>query len=153
MKRLLLVGALGLTVMATGLRAEEKGTKYGNGVTLSTSVTVAELLATPDAYLGKTVRVDGVVASVCEHMGCWIQIADHEGAPGIQFKVEDGVIVFPKDGQGRRASAEGVFESMPAETEHAAANASGAHEHGDPKEATPVEPPQYRVKATGAVLF
>lgn len=148
MKRLLLGAALGALAMSVGLASGEEGTKYGNGVTLTQAVTVADLLARPEQYLGKTVRVDGVVGSVCQNMGCWIQLADGEAGPGIQFKVDDGVIVFPKDGKGRRASAEGVFDAMPDEPEHAGHTTDATHEHPAATEA-----PKYRVKATGAVIY
>lgn len=155
--------------------AEEKGTVFGTGVKLQTAVKVADLLAAPEQYLGKTVRVDGTVKAVCQNMGCWIQIADAPDGPAVQFKVDDGVIVFPKDAAGRRASAEGTFEAMPAEEDHEAAHAKEAAQHAEhgkqpeaaqhaghaehakqPEAAKPAaaaEPPKYRVKATGAVIY
>lgn len=152
---------LGLMVASTfGLFAEEKGTTYGTGVKLTTATKVADLLAAPDQYLGKQVRVDGTVKAVCQNMGCWIQIADDEKSEGIQFKVDDGVIVFPKDAKGKRASAEGTFERLPAEGEGEAA-ADQAKEHADhakehaehAKVAADVKPPAFRIKATGAVIY
>lgn len=148
--------AVAASALVAGTPAEEKGTKYGAGVTLEAGVTVADLLASPDRYLGQTVRVDGIVRSVCQNMGCWMQIADAEQGPGIQFKVDDGVIVFPKDGKGRRASAQGVFERMPAQEEHAEHADHAAPEASTPTaqpEAATVEPPKYRVKATGAIVY
>jgi hypothetical protein len=147
-----------LLVCAAIAAAEEKGTKYGAGVTLEQSVTIAELLANPDTYVGKTVRVDGVVKAVCQNMGCWMEIADTDQSAGIQFKVDDGVIVFPKDGKGRRASAQGTFEVAPAADEHAEA-------HAHPQAAVPADHAahmaeaanavgtKYRVNATGAVVY
>jgi len=162
------------------LAAEEKGTTFGTGVKLQTAVKVADLLAAPDQYLGKTVRVDGTVKAVCQNMGCWIQIADAPDGPAVQFKVDDGVIVFPKDAAGRRASAEGTFEAMPAEEDHEAGHATTPDQHAEhakaaaqhaehakeaaqhaehakqPEAAKPAaaaEPPKYRVKATGAVIY
>ena len=150
---------LGFMVAATlGLSAEEKGTTYGTGVKLTTVTKVADLLASPDQYLGKHVRVDGTVKAVCQNMGCWIQIADDEKSEGIQFKVDDGVIVFPKDAKGKRASAEGTFERLPAEGEAAAADvkehADHAKEHAEQaKDAAAAKPPAFRIKATGAVIY
>jgi hypothetical protein len=150
MKRLLM--ALGVAIVASaGLVAEEKGTIYGDGVKLTTSVKVADLLATPDQFLGRKVRVDGTIRAVCQSMGCWIQLADAEQSDGIQFKVDDGVIVFPKDAKGKRASAEGTFEKIAADAEHEAEHAADAqHAANQP----PVsQPPKYRIKATGAVIY
>jgi hypothetical protein len=158
--RIIPFASVALLVCAVGVAAEEKGTKYGAGVTLEQGVTVAELLAKPETHLGKTVRVDGVVMAVCQNMGCWMEIADNEQSPGIQFKVEDGVIVFPKDGKGRRASAQGTFEVAPSADEHAAehteehAQAPNPSEHEKHMaEAAKATGTKYRVKATGAILY
>lgn len=128
--------------------SEEKGTKYGTGVTQETAVKVADLLASPETYLGKTVRVDGVVQAVCQTMGCWIQLGDDENGKGIQFKVEDGVIVFPKEGKGRKASAEGTFEQIATGDAHEAEHAKETM-----KQTGAAEAPKYRIKATGAIIY
>ncbi len=146
MKRMLIAGIVMLMGMSVGA-VEEKGTKYGAGVTQQSAVKVADLLASPETFLGKTVRVDGIVQAVCQNMGCWIQIGDDEQSKGIQFKVDDGVIVFPKDGKGRKASAEGTFEKVAAGTSEEAAHA----EHT--KDAKPADAPAYRIKATGAIVY
>lgn len=140
MKRALLLVTAFCAVSVVAAAGAEKGTKYGEGVKLATSVKVADLLATPADYIGKTVRVDGIVRGVCQAMGCWIQIADDEKSHGIQFKVDDGVIVFPKDAKGRRASAEGTFETIGEDSEDAAAESKDAA-------------PKYRIKATGAIIY
>jgi len=147
MKRVLLMACVAC-LAATSAAAEEKGTKYGAGVSQQTSVKVADLLAAPDTYLGRTVRVDGVVQAVCQTMGCWIQLGDDEKGAGIQFKVDDGVIVFPKDGKGRMASAEGTFEKIPTGDAHEAEHAKETM-----KETSATEAPKYRIKATGAVIY
>ena len=90
--------------------------------------------------------MDRIVSAVCQTMGCWIQIADDEKSAGIQFQVEDGVIVFPKDAKGRRASAEGTFEAIGMDS-HEAEHAS------EVAKATGKEPPKYRIKATGAIVY
>lgn len=113
-----------------GLALASEGTKYGEGVTLSTATPIADILAAPETYLGKTVRVDGTVSAVCEEMGCWIELSDPALKKGLRFKVEDGVIVFPVSAKGRQASAQGAVEKL-----------------GEGERAT------YRVKATGAVVY
>lgn len=154
MKRVLLVCCL-VTLAGSLASAAEKGTRYGAGVTQETAIKVADLLAAPERYLGKTVRVDGVVQAVCQNMGCWIQIGDDEQGKGIQFKVDDGVIVFPKDGKGRKASAEGTFEKIDAGAPEEAAHAEHAKDAKDAKAADvqPAAAPAYRIKATGAIIY
>jgi hypothetical protein len=99
------------------------GTAYGSGVSLDQAVPIDELLANPKDYVGKKVRVDGIITGVCKNRGCWMQVSDENGK-GLRIKVEDGVIVFPATSMGHRASAEGVFEAIPVKTEH-------AHHEGD----------------------
>lgn len=107
---------------ASGDAAEEGTAIYGAGVTLEETTPIADLLADPDAYLGRRVRVEGRVTDVCPKAGCWMELAaagdrmpaGEEGAEGptLRIKVEDGVIVFPADAHGRAAVAEGVVEAV-----------------------------------------
>jgi len=80
--------------------------KYGQPLALKDEVKVAEILANPDAYAGKKVRVKGLVTEVCEERGCWIKIGADKKE--IMFKVEDGVIAFPMDAKGGTVVAEGT---------------------------------------------
>jgi hypothetical protein len=131
-----------------------QGTKYGEGVKLTTATPIETLLSDPGAWLGRTVRVDGIVTNVCEHAGCWLEISDEKSGKGVRFKVEDGVIVFPLTAKGHRASAEGTFELVQTTPDqHAAQDKEKDHaahaEHGDSKAAGP----SYQVRATGAVVY
>jgi len=129
-----------------GLRAGE-GTTYGAGVTLKEATPIETLLANPDAYAGKKIRVDGVVSAVCQEMGCWIELSDPKLGKGLRFKVDDGVIVFPVSAKGKRASAEGTFEKIDLAK---ASQHETADMKADPKAATTVT---YLVRATGAVVY
>ena len=122
--------ALVACVVTSGAAMAGDGTKYGDGVTLEAATPIADILKAPEAYLGKTVRVDGTVSAVCEEMGCWIELTDPAIKKGLRFKVEDGVIVFPLSAKGKQASAQGALEKI-----------------GEGESAT------YRVKATGAVVY
>ncbi len=83
---------------------------YGDGVKLEEATPIAKILADPDSYVGKTVRVDGGVLDVCPRKGCWIEVGD-EGE-SIRIKVDDGVIVFPAAAQGKIAAAQGEVEAI-----------------------------------------
>jgi hypothetical protein len=56
--------------------------------------------------------------------------------------------VFPKDGKGRKASAEGTFEKIAADDSHEAEHAKETMKQSGASEA-----PKYRIKATGAVIY
>ncbi len=82
----------------------------GKGVTLEDSTPIAAILADPDAWIGKRVRIEGGVLDVCPMKGCWAQVGDDEAS--LRVKVEDDVIVFPADSTGRIAAAEGIVEAI-----------------------------------------
>ena len=97
---------LTLLLTATLLFAAE-GKKYGKKITVKKATSISSILADPKKFDGKRVMVEGVVTDVCQHMGCWINVAEKEGGESIKFKVEDGVIVFPKDSKGKTAKIQG----------------------------------------------
>lgn len=81
---------------------------YGKGLTLTKATGIAEILKDPVSFKGKRVLVEGRITDVCRMRGCWIQIADSTGAAEIRFKVEDGVIEFPRSVKGMQVRAEGI---------------------------------------------
>ena len=127
MKRCVVIAA----VIAGLVMPAAAGTvSYGDGVTLSESTDISRLLAEPDQYVGKMVRIDGVITAVCKKRGCWMQITDPDSGRGVRIKVEDGVMVFPYESMGHNASAEGVFEAIELTPEQVAARAASAgHDH------------------------
>jgi flavin-dependent dehydrogenase len=99
--------------LAAGLQAAEKA--YGSGVALTETTSVARILADPDAYVGKRVRIEGKVVDVCPMKGCWMELEEKDGGARLRIKVDDGVIVFPVDSKGKLAVAEGTVEAIPME--------------------------------------
>ena len=140
--------AMVVAVMALG-GTVGADTKFGAGVTLTKATPISELYASPEKFVGKTVRVDGVVTAVCTAEGCWLAL----GAPGnpdqaVRFQAEhDGKIAFPISLKGKTASAEGVFVKIGADGH--AKEAAGEHAHAQPKAADFGS--RYQFKVTGAV--
>jgi hypothetical protein len=137
-------------VLASGLlvtSAAGEETKLGGGVTLKEATPIKAVIERPDEFVGKTIRVDGVATGVCQHMGCWMAVADESDAKGatVRLKVDHGGgIVFPVTAKGKQVSAEGVFEIATGEE---AKEAAGEHAKHDAK-ASKV----YQLKATGALI-
>lgn len=156
-RRMLAVGVVAVLVGLAGTaQAAEEGKKYGEGVTLTTATPIATLLATPESYVGKKIRVDGVVKAVCEEMGCWIELTDPDGTKALRFKVEDGVIVFPVSAKGRKASAEGTLVKVEAPAtagEHDVMHAADGKEAPKPAAPGAATTVTYLVRATGAVVY
>ncbi len=86
---------------------------YGAGVTVPEKTPIANILADPDAYVGKTVRIEGRVVDVCPVKGCWMEMTQEGDGRTLKVKVDDGVIVFPVTAKGKLAVAEGVLEAIP----------------------------------------
>ena len=79
---------------------------YGHGVHDGDSYPVDDLLADPASFEGKTVRVGGELASVCQAVGCWIRLGSAES--NLLVQVKDLAFHVPKDATGD-AVAEGVL--------------------------------------------
>jgi hypothetical protein len=100
-----------LAALALASVAGAEPQSYGAGVQTAEVTSVAKILADPDAYVGKKVRIEGKVTDVCPMAGCWMEVDD--AGKTIKVKVDDGVIVFPTAAKGQPAVAEGVVEAIP----------------------------------------
>ena len=168
MKRFLILSVVMLAGYSIPVAAGDGVGTYGDGVTLTEAVAIDTLIGNPDEYIGKTVRVDGVITAVCKKRGCWMQVTDKDSGNGVRIKVEDGVIVFPYESMGREAAAEGVFEAIKLTPEQIEARSAAAHNHGEgetcdrsgPKgegagagcDAPAVNEYVYLIRGTGAVI-
>lgn len=87
-------------------------TDYGTPFTAETAVTpAADLLARPADFVGKSVRVEGRVADVCQKMGCWMVIA--EGDQSMRVLMKDHAFSVDKQGAGSTCLVDGVVEAKP----------------------------------------
>lgn len=132
------------------------GKVYGAGVSGGSTLPMAEFLADPASYVGQTVRVQGPVARVCRHAGCWFDF-DAGGGDLLRLKVVEGEIVFPISLEGQVAMAQGVVEALPlSHAQSAAYLEAEARRRGqdfDPA-AVPAEGmTTYRIMGTGVVVL
>jgi hypothetical protein len=136
MRRLtaILLSVAALVAASPAVAAE---TTYGAGVGKAQVVPISELLARPEKYVGKPVRVEGLVTAVCAKRGCWMELASDKEFQSIKVKVDDGVMVFPMEAKGKVAAAEGIFTRVDVPA--------------DPKTGTGPEI-IYRIQGTGAVV-
>lgn len=105
--RILLVTLLAVLVAGGAVAGE--GKTFGKGVAAADTVKVSDLMAHPDAWVGKTIRLQGKAVGVCEHRGCWINLASDVEGQVVRVKVKDGEIVFPPEILGDMVVAEGVW--------------------------------------------
>ena len=134
---------------------KDTGKVYGEGVSAADTMLVSVLLADPEAYIGKTVRVKGTAVGVCAHRGCWINIASDTEGETVRVKVQDGVIVFPEEIVGDLVVAEGVWTANELTMEQTkkvcAAQAREEGKEFDEGEVTSCMT-MYQISGTGAVV-
>lgn len=153
------------TLLIVSLSVATRGAEtFGSAPTVKEATPIAELLAKPADFQGKTVRVEGVVTAVCTMMGCWMALtpSDAPKGPTILIKVDDGVIVFPTSARGKRATAQGVVERVgTADAEGQEAAREHAEHQGGAKTGDAASPPSptgngatsWQIKATGAIVY
>ncbi len=134
----------------------DHGKSYGQGLTGEDTIAISELLAHPDKYIDKTVRVEGTVTGVCEKRGCWMSIASDKEFESLRIKVKDGEIVFPANAKGKRAIAEGTFMKIELTLEQTIRRAKHhAEEHGESFDPASITAPEsfFQIAGTGAIIF
>jgi hypothetical protein len=147
MKNALIAGVVGLIALSSMAMAQLEE-KLGAGVTLRESTSIADVVKSPESFVGKTIRIDGTATAICQHMGCWMAVSEsaNADAPTVRLKVDDGVIVFPVKAKGKAVSAQGVFERVAATDAEGREAASEHARHQAQAAAT------YQLKATGAII-
>jgi hypothetical protein len=149
MKRILvLILVLALPVLAAEMN-------LGKPIDVKQTTTIKELLTNPDKYLGKDVKIEGEITAVCQNMACWINVKDGSTPETITVKVNDGEIVFPKDGAGRKVVAQGRFEKLDMTKEQYIAylqhQAIESHTKIDTSKISAAQA-VYRIKGSGAMV-
>jgi hypothetical protein len=138
---------------ATTKAVEEK--KFGAGVSLTETTTIEQLLANPNAFKGKTIRVEGTVTDVCPKRGCWFELAGDKPGQKVRFKVTDGEMVFPMDSKGMYAVAQGQVAVKDMTLEETKQYAEyQAKEYGKPYDPASITQPMQnvRIDGTGAIF-
>ena len=147
----------GQSAEATAVESYAGGesTVYGAGVDEIESVSISSIAANPEAYAGKTVRVEGMVTDVCSNKGCWLELAGGQPGEKARFKVNDGEMVFPTSAKGKSAVAQGTVVTQQLTLEETRAmEAHFAEDAGrdfDPESITEGKT-VFRIQGTGAVI-
>ena len=143
--------SLGIALAVVFAGHAQQPQSFGTGVSLTENTPLVRLIERPADFEGKTVRVEGTVQAVCQHMGCWMAFAADNAPNGrtLFVKVDDGVIVFPVSAKGRRAVAQGVMQRIGKGGEEQQA----AAEHDKQASAAAEAPTAWQLKATGALVY
>ena len=122
--------------------------KFGKPLAGLPAVTVAQLVASPQTYAGKTIRTEGRIAAVCAEKGCWMTLG--ESARPIRVTFESYAYFVPKNAAGSTARLEGVFKV--AKIPEATAKHYAGETPGGRPEAVRGEQQELSIVATGVEL-
>ena len=83
--------------------------KRGDLVGKAKAVSLAKVLKKPADYVGKSVRVEGVIVRSCKMEGCWMELAPTKDSAAVRIKMKDHAFFVPLDAAGLKARVEGVM--------------------------------------------
>lgn len=145
--------AAALALIPAIIYAQE--TVYGKGTTAQETTAISAIYDDPSSYVGKTVKVEGLIVDVCSRRGCWMSIASDRAFETLRIKVADGEIVFPITARGSKAVVQGKVQEIRMSREQALEFAKHqAQESGKKFDPSTVTGPTvlYQIYATGAVI-
>ena len=105
MPLIILVSVLFLSLFTTGCSAGGIG-KYGQPIANRNITAIKDVLASPKAYEGKIVTIDGKIANECS-TGCWFFVKVNEGDLSIYVDTGKSGFAIPQH-VGRKVLVEGV---------------------------------------------
>ena len=153
-RTLLVVAACVVAALGTPM-SFASDTGFGEPLSDAVAVRIAELTANPDSYVGRHVKVVGLVDDVCPMKGCWVDILERQSSETIRLKVQDDVIVFPAEAKGREIVAEGTLRRIDLSPRQAVAwLRHAAVERGEAfvEPADPAPLTVYQIEGRGAVV-
>lgn len=102
------------------------GQRYGQALSDRPTVALADIVASPDRFVGQVVRTSAPIQAVCQHRGCWMDIgADDEAQGRIHVRSLDHALSFPKDSAGKTAEVEGEVQVLPGVSACGSTNEAG----------------------------
>lgn len=137
------LASLALLVLVTTSGAQSADVTYGEPFTIETITPLAEIIASPSAFVGKEVRTAGYVYEMCQDMGCWLGVLPSLDAAkmvkiawiqtDVRFPIGDETTAHYVEIQGEVISAEQEAEEheahMVEEGEDPAAHVEEPAEH------------------------
>ncbi len=93
-------------------------------------VALADIVASPEQWAGKTVLVEGTIGKVCERKGCWMDLS--QGGVSVRIPMGGHRFFLPQDVVGHEALVQGTVRLLAEEEgEGAHEHAEGEHEHAE----------------------
>jgi len=92
--------------------------KRGAGIGEAKTVSLEDVLKTPEKFADTPVLVEGVIVRSCKKEGCWMELAPMAKDKSVRVTFKDHAFFIPLDSAGMRARAEGVFSVKTLTKEH-----------------------------------
>ena len=150
MRKLLCVNValLFLSVSAGSEEPLPAGRDFGAGLTLATTTSLVDVVASPERHFEAPILVEGRLTDLCMKKGCWTVLAD--GKASVRVRFQDYGFFLPKDALGARALVEGVAQIRTL-SEREARHYASESQNGEP---AAIEGPKREVSfmATGVRL-
>lgn len=115
----------------------------------ATTLTLGDVMAAPDDWVGKPVTFTARISQVCQKKGCFFIAADGDALVRVSFK--DYSFFIPTDSSGKDVTFGGVLERVTVNAEQAEHFASDLGQSSDPSsdKPTPLETgPTYTIVAS-----
>ena len=125
----------------------------GNKLAAAQTVKVADVLARPEEFAGKTIRLEGNVSAMCTHRRAWFALQSEDKSGAFVRIIGAPTFLVPEGSIGKKARTEGVVElvEVPAETQEHFAKEHQLDNEAGKAAAPPAGPTKTAVlKATGA---
>ncbi len=103
-KRLVLVLAF---LLVFGFNLFSSDVTIGEKLKMKKVTNISEILTKPADFLGKNVRVEGLIVGGCHHHGTWIAVSGDKEFQKIDVRDKDGKLKFPLEHKGKYAVVEG----------------------------------------------
>lgn len=90
----------------------------GGAFTLEAETALAEVLAKPDEFAGKAVKLSGQVTRACSKKGCWMELREKPEQAGVRITFKDYGFFVPLDSAGASAVVEGTVKVEKLSADH-----------------------------------
>ncbi len=98
--------------------AGTKVIKRGAAIGGAEKASLKKVLANPEKYSGKAVRVEGVIVRSCKMEGCWLELAPSKDAKSMRVKMKGHGFFVPLDSAGLKAKVEGTVSVKTLSKDH-----------------------------------
>lgn len=114
------------------------GHLYGAELTLASETPLSDVLAGPEAFVGKVIQIKGTAVHVCKHSGKRLQLMDPDTEKAIMVDFSEVGLEFPAETVNHTVIAEGTLirrDLAPAAVEDDHDHAEGEdHDHAEAAE-------------------